>query len=143
MDFHYKLLLFYNFIRCFIGLYYHIFNLIKIIDLPYSGMIHLYFILSWAILLYLIYSSVKSLNNKFLLFMIAFQFIWGICYISITPKLFVYICYDAGINIFIYYCFLSYQLWYNKKLQNLNKNNTNNITTNQDLLINSVEFHNL
>ena len=144
MKLYYKLLLLYNFIRCFIGLYYNIADYTTIVQSPYTGLIQIYFLLSWAILLYLIYGSIKLLNNKLLnnrllIFMLLFQFIWAICYISITSKPYMYIWYDFGICIFIYNCFFSYQYINNKNLQINNKFNNNEFNNNE---FNNNEFNN-
>jgi len=107
---------------------------------PYSVLIQIYLLLSWAILAYLGYSVMRTLNNRVLLFMLAFQFMWGICYISITSKPYIYICYDFGICIFIYNCFFGYQYIYNKKIQIMNQNGENEFDTNQDPLFNSADY---
>ena len=138
MKLYYKLLLLYNFIRCFTGLYYYISDFITIVQSPYSTLIQIYFLLSWMILAYLGYSVVRILNNRVLLFMLAFQFMWGICYIGITSKPYKYICYDFGICIFIYNCFFMYQYIYNKNLQ-IN-NNDDEFNINENRLFNTVDY---
>lgn len=140
MKLYYKLLLLYNFIRCFTGLYYYITDFITIVQAPYSTLIQIYLLISWAILVYLGYSIMRTLNNRVLLFMLAFQFMWGISYISITSKPYSYINYDFGICIFIYNCFFMYQYIDNKNIQINNNHDEFNI--NENRLFNTVDYPN-